>query len=324
MKKACILGWYGHDNAGDQAYKTTIPKFLKEYQCTFTDTIKEDADIFVLGGGNVVSTEFLYKLRNKTEKYLLSVSVTENTDFKALKSFKRIFVRDLRSQQILLSKDILCTLLPDLAFLSQPDPENGKTFIKNAFQNKDLYENLVTIVLNSHLIQPSDNLLARDFINFHSVINQLVSVIDSTNASFLFLPFGSKEPYDDRVTNSWLASRCKFWQKNAVVHEQVPPQTLIDVIACSNAMISTRLHASIFSCIGGTPFVDLTHHTKNEGFVESINRKHWSISYWQFDAKKCSSLINGFLKDKSHGEELISITRQQRDRIREVGDVLSI
>jgi polysaccharide pyruvyl transferase WcaK-like protein len=317
MKKAIILGWYGHGNAGDECYKIALPKFLTDYQCTFTDEPKEDVDLFVLGGGHVVLNDFIDKIRTKTNKVILSATVVENAPFHKLHDFKRIMVRDVRSKKNLNDHGINCELVPDLAFLLSPDAKRGKEFIKKCFVGKDLYEKVVTVVLNAHLTPPSDEFLARDFSNFHYVVDRLAQVFDSTSASFLFLPFGCKEPFDDRVTNGWLASRCKFHQKNVVVYEQLQPQTLIDVIACSDVVISTRFHASVFSCLGGTPFIDITHHSKNQGFLETINRCDWSIPYWQFDANKCASLLKELL-DTRYREDLRLVSKLQTDRINDV------
>ncbi len=318
MKKAIVLGWYNHGNAGDECYKIALPKYLPDYDFVFTDDIKgEDADLFILGGGDVAKACFLNQLAGKKNKQIISASVVENAPFHLLKDFQKIVVRDKLSQTNLVKNNIPCELHPDLAFLLTPNPQNGKEFVKKMFKGRDLYEKLVTVVLNAHLIPPSDQFLARDFNTFHNAVEQLAQVIDSTCASFLFVPFSCKEPFDDRATNGWLASRCKFWQKNVVVYEQIAPQTLIDVIACSDATISTRLHASIFSCIGGTPFVDITHHSKNLGFLETINRKEWSVPYWQFDSNRCASLLKDFLVTKPR-ESLKLMSKLQTDRINDV------
>lgn len=321
--KVTVLGWYDHGNVGDESYKITIPEFVKS-PCTFTDKLNEDSDIFILGGGHVVLTDFVDQLKDKFNKYILSATVAEDAPFKLLKDFKKIIVRDKISQQNLTKNDIPCTLMPDLAFLLKPDRDKGKDLVKELFKGKHLYNKLITVVINSHLTPPSGEFLARNFNAFQGVVEQLTQIIDTTPASFLFVPFGQQDPHDDRVTNGWLASRCKYWKKNVVIYNQMQPQSLIDIVAYSDAVISTRLHASIFSCISGTPFVDITHHSKNTGFLETIDRMDWSIPYWQFNSQKCASLLKDFLNEARHREELLKMSEQQTEMIKEVGNVCSL
>lgn len=306
-EKGTILGWYGHNNAGDESYKLTISKLLQNNSLIFTDKIIENTDFYVLGGGNVIDEFFTDQLKDIKNKYAISVSLTKPH---LLKDFKKILVRDKHSLELLQNNNIDCQLIPDLAFLLKPN----KYDIKNLFHDKELYEKLVVIVINSHLLPPSDEFLAKDFVTFNYVIERIAKIIDNTSASFLFVPFGQQEPYDDRVTNSILGQRCKYWKKNVILYEPVSPQNLLNIISCANVVISTRLHASIFSCVGGVPFIDLTHHSKNYNFLETIDKVKWSIPYWHFDQEKFKDLLNHLL-NHNYSEELNLLSKTKREEL---------
>jgi polysaccharide pyruvyl transferase WcaK-like protein len=325
VKKITVLGWYGHGNAGDESYKTSFPLLFPQYQLNFTDSLNEDhrknSDAFILGGGAVMEPAFLNQLKNiKKDKYIISVTANKNAPIELLKDYKKILVRDVNSQKTLNQLGVINTLMPDLAFLLRADKNAGYEFISKLFQQEkhELYEKIVVIVYNAHLgIVDSDKYLAREQLNFLKVANDIADIADNTSASFVFVPFGTSQPWDDRITNSWLASKCKFWKKNIIIFDKINFQQLINIIASANAVISTRLHASIFSCIAGVPFIDITHHDKNLGFLSTINKTDWSVSYWRFDSIKCSSLLNNFL-NKSHTEELKQIVEKQQKLIKEV------
>lgn len=302
-----VLGFYGKHNVGDESYKLAFPKIFPQQQFEFTDKI-DKSEHCILGGGNVISDYFLnqvYKLN--CPRLSMSVSVTKNDPIKKLSIFDKILVRDLTSQELLKRNNIQSEYVPDFAFILEPKPIDLTPY----FAGKDLYEKKVVVVLNSYL--SSKDWLARDFINFEKIVLELASIFDSTSASFIFIPFSTGEPFDDRVSNAWLSSRCKFWKKNVVIYEPLDPQTVLNIISSVDAVISTRLHATIFSCISGKPFIDLTHHDKNLQFLESIYKKDWSVSYWHFNSDKFTSLLNGFLFDsKDYHAELKELTNHNR------------
>jgi polysaccharide pyruvyl transferase WcaK-like protein len=304
--KITVLGWYGHGNVGDESYKASFPLLFPNDQLLFTNLIKpehHDSDLFILGGGAVLEEPFIQQLRPFKNKIALSVTANKNN----LQDFKQVFVRDVKSYQAIPS-----VLMPDAAFLLNPTQNDA---IKPYFQNRDLYQKKVVCVYNAHLSVVQGQ-LARDQLNFLKVTNDLADIIDRTAASFVFIPFGNDDPWNDRITNSWLASKCKFWKKNFVIYDKISFQQALDIIASADAVISTRLHASIFSCVAKVPFIDITHHDKNLGFLQTVGLEDWSIPYWRFNYEKCLTLLNEFLTKPT--TKLQTIVEAQRHQIAKV------
>ena len=78
-------------------------------------------------------------------------------------------------------------------------------------------------------------------------------------------------------------------------------------------MIGSRLHASIFACVGGTPFIDLTHHDKTALFLESIN-KDWGVNYWNFNSERLKMLMDDFkTNEQVYKDDLLGIAKKNRD-----------
>lgn len=313
--RVAVIGWYHRNNAGDESYKLAFPRVFPNDFFEFDET-SITPDACVLGGGHVLSETFLKKTLQIPckSKIAMSVSAGNETPFELLSQFQMVYGRDLRTVSLLKEKGIPSCYMPDVAICLKPNPENGNAWLKSRYQAEklELYQRKIVVVLNAHLIQGKPDILARDYIKFLAAVQDLSKVADQTMASFVFLPMSTGFPYDDRVPNGFVASRCKFWRKNLVIYERLDVQTTLDIISACDAVISTRLHSSIFSFTAHVPFIDLTHHDKTRGFTESINWDH-KLSYWNFstnDVIKNLEFFSNNLSDlkvwltQSHTEQL--------------------
>lgn len=295
--KILTLGFYDKFNFGDETYKDTFKSLFPLHEFTFVNQLNQNLinshDVVLLGGGNVLRNHYINELKKVENKKIYAYSVgmedncTENLDL-----FSHIYARDYETINNLKNRNVPCTFIPDAAMILNGDPENGKKIIEKLFKQEslELYSKIVIVVVNSYMAGLANDCLARDAFNFLKFSYDLAKTIDETPASFIFVPFGINQPHDDRTTNAWVASKCKFWKKNYVMFNQLHYKEILDIISYSNLVISSRLHSTIFSYVTGTPFIDITHHSKNEIFVNMINKSQNSISYWNFD--------NNLLKNK--------------------------
>jgi hypothetical protein len=313
--KIHVLGWYDtptsatlKTNIGDESYKLSFPKIFPEHEFIFCDTLKDiEPETVILGGGDVLYPSFINQIKasKANKKYAFSINIKNETDY--LPIFDRIISRNHY-------KDI--EYRPDFAFALEANKERGKAIIKSLFdQHKcELYENVVVLVMNNYLV-PKENTLARDHINFEKVCLDLARIMDSTSASFILLPFGNGFPTNDKIANASVYSKCKYWSKNLLVFETLSVQDTLDVFAGADASINTRLHSNIFSCIAGTPFIDLCHHTKTKLFMSSVGKAAWSIDYWHFNFENVKMLLNEFLANKEPYREEISEINENHKKL---------
>lgn len=319
-RRITVLGWYGHGNVGDESYKISFADLFPGDDLYFTDKVDDRArncDAAILGGGNVLSPYYLDEiLKLNVPRYAFSISVSlglESID-RVAGVFDKVFVRDYESIRHLADRSVEAHYLPDFAFTLRPDKRRGATLVRGIFEQAqaDRYNKVVAVVMNSNVLVRND-LLARDWSTFDSVAWQLSGLADATNASFLFLPFGTRAPHDDRIANSFVAGRCKWYKKNAVVYDRLSVQDTLDVLSAVDCTISSRLHSTIFSCVGGTPFIDLTHHSKNEWFLKSIGRQDCAVSYWQFSRPRVAELLNSFIASpETPAADLLGISERFR------------
>lgn len=296
MKTIHVLGWYQHENQGDESYRLAFPKLFPDYKFVFGEKIYDEPEIIILGGGDVATPKFFTILEKypKAKKYLFSVNLREKNITPELKQFEKIIVRNFVD-----FSDIKIQCLPDFTFVLKANKENGKQLIKKLFKKYkcELYENVIMLTMNGFLCL-REKMLARDYVNFDKVCYDLAKIMDNTKASFILLPFGNGFPQSDKIANSFVYTNAKFWSKNLLVYDNLSVQQTLDIAAATDAAITTRLHAAIFSCIGETPFIDITHHTKNQMFMEFIGKPDWSLNFWDFNYTKALDLLNDFLNNK--------------------------
>lgn len=315
-----VLGFYNKNNIGDESYKQTFTKLFPQHSLTFVDSLQKEAidkcEAVLLGGGNVIRNGFLKQLIKYKPKRIYAFSAGQEEDLgdQPLPPFKHIYARDKATLATCQAKKIPCTLIPDAALTLEGDPVAGKKWIEQRFKDekRDLYEKVVVVVVNNYLINGGLEDLSRDAFTFIKFSYDFARIIDETCASFIFLPFGTGMPYDDRVANSWVANKCKYWKKNCVIWDQLDVDTTMNVIAAANLSISSRLHSSIFSFASGTPFIDITHHSKNEMFLEMIGKKDNSVSFWNMDNRLLKNKIDSMINTSKHTEHVA-----QREKIRE-------
>ncbi len=319
-----VLGWYNHGNCGDEAYKLAFPLLLPTHNFTFiSDASKFDfsnTDFIVVGGGDIVKQNVIAPLYNiDIPKIAASVTITNDSDLENLKIFRKIIVRDNVSLELAQKYHDNVGYLPDFSFMLQGNKPDGQSLIANKFASAGhtLSPKVVTVILNSYITYNHDAAMYRDVIAFHKVIHELARISESMSTSWIFLPFSVKSPWDDRSAASWLAERCKNkYYKNLTIYDKLSVQETLNVITASNAVISSRLHSTIFSVVAGVPFVDILHHNKNYGFIKTIGKENWGTWLWQFEANKVDSLLRDFLIIGGQASELQRITNMAKEQLR--------
>lgn len=310
--KIHTVGWYGCNNLGDESYKLSFPILFPEHSFTFSQKLVP-ADAYIVGGGDVVHGRYLKLLQSEKNKHIMSATLSNVVD---IKDYKSIALRDLRSMEFSKKCGVKAELIPDFAFAFTSNAARGKQLIDQIFaaEGQERYERVIATTINGFLL-PSHNTLDRESQHFHNLSYELSHAIDFTSASFIFLPFGSEMPTDDRIANMWISSKCKFHKKNLCVLNRLSVQDTLDIMAASDAVVSTRLHSSIFSCVAGVPFIDITHNHKNESFLETIGYKN-SIPYRGFSSIKFLEMISSILSDsKQTRKELCAITDNYKNKL---------
>lgn len=313
-----VVGWYNKGNAGDEAYKLAFPALFKN-SFVFSDTPKPDCKAYVLGGGDILSPVFL-KAMSKVQgkKTIASTAFPEKIDRSLLEQFGTVVVRDQQSLANANKNGVDALLAPDFAFALSGNAERGRSMIDDLFDkaNAERYEQVIGVVVNAHLM-PSHDGYAYKHARFERFAFELAMAADTTNASFVFIPFGKAFPWDDRASNAVTASRCKFHKKNVVAYNDFSVEETLDLVAAFDCLISTRLHSTIFALANSTPFVDITHNHKNANLLKTLNFEEASLFYRRANAEDIKSVLGDTLKRRDELKKQIdSIAAEQRAILR--------
>lgn len=319
-----VLGWYDYGNCGDESYKIAFPLLFPNHNITFINSIKKidlsNIDMIVLGGGDIVKKSFINQLKNiNLPKIAVSVTLTNDSDLENLSIFDKILVRDVLSFELGKKHHKNIALMPDFSFALEPNRQRGLDIINDKFKDegKQPSSKKIVVALNSYISYNHDDAMSRDVIAFQKMIHELARMSEKMDTSWIFLPFSVRSPWDDRSPSSWLAERCKTkYYKNLTIYDKLSVQDTLDIISGADAMISSRLHSTIFSTISGIPFVDILHHNKNFGFLKTIGREDWGFWLWQFDAEKIEKLLLEFLLVGGQASDLQQITRTSKEKLK--------
>jgi polysaccharide pyruvyl transferase WcaK-like protein len=313
-----VVGWYNKRNAGDEAYKLAFPALFKN-SFVFSDAPKPEHKSYVLGGGDILSPAFLKAMgKVQGKKSIASTAFPEKIDRKLIEQFGTVIVRDQKSLDNAINNGVEAILAPDFAFILKGNVERGKRIINKAFAevNADQYERVVGIVVNSHLMASHDG-YAYEQARFERFSYEMAMAIDSTNASFLFIPFGKAMPWDDRAGAGVVASRCKFHKKNVPMYKDLSVQDTLDIVSALDCLVSTRLHSTIFAISNSVPFLDITHNHKNTNLLNTLDLSSASLSYKCANAEDIKKQISDSLKKKDQlTTRLDEIAAQQRSLLK--------
>ena len=140
LTNVLVLGFYDRANAGDEMYKTVIPRIFSNMNANFTfvcmDDIKEipsNIDFVICGGGDIINTYFMKKaesiFQNYTGRiYAFSVGIPYESDLKYLHMFDHVFIRS-KTEYDTAVKEIgsqNVTYLPDASFILDKINDNDK------------------------------------------------------------------------------------------------------------------------------------------------------------------------------------------------------
>jgi polysaccharide pyruvyl transferase WcaK-like protein len=312
-----VYGWYGHENLGDESYKISFREIWPDHEFIFSDKIdkNENYDLCILGGGDVVRDKSLEYISNlDCPKIAVSVTITSQALVNEIHNLDHIYVRDMNSFNNLISFGYdRVSYLPDISIILQGNKQIGNEIISSLFENNksQRYSKVYSIVVNSHLLG-DQNATNKQNNMFYKMAYDIAEVIDKTNASFLFLPFATSLPWDDRVSNGLVNSFTKFHNKNCVVYDRLGVEESLNIIAASDLVITSRFHGLIFTLGNKVPSTTISFHDKTSGFCDTINKSY--INYWNFSAEKFEKSI-----EQSNKEiieiDIKKIKKQYREKI---------
>jgi len=232
--KIGIVGWFGYDNAGDEAMRDILLKEFPGAVASYRGTI-EKCDVYIVGGGMLIQGftgmnmfDLWDSIRDES-CYALSLGVRRDWKkqkekvVRCLSKFKKIYVRDEIAYKELSKVVKIEAVMPDLVLLADAPPSRKK------------YPILFNFSGEKH-IKPRKQ--------YESVVN---NHDDIYNVAVMPKDVGK---YAD---------------------ELVSYRDLIAMAKSSKGLVGTRLHTVVIGAIAGVPVAGIAYSQKTRLFCERYN-----------------------------------------------------
>lgn len=368
--KVLILGYYGQGDAGDEAILSCLSKKIKENFNADITVVSGDVeytkkehnlhavrsvfggnifsktlnyinlidkirnyDVFVLGGGGLISELFGRKSRKKTLFYLsllrrakllgkktivYSIGVSEIKTKKFARKIKEgleyadiISVRDKKSKKILeeigIKKEI--NILPDPAFLLAPEEDEKIIEEENIGRKK-----IIGIALTD-FIKPYMNSFARSIDKMIEKYDAEVVLITTAGRPGE-IKAGVEKKMMEKIRN----------KSNVRIIKRYPPRKLLWLLSKFDLVISMRLHMLIFSAISGVPFIGIPSDEKIKNFLEIIKQEEYSAM--PEEDEKIEKLAENSINNKKRKREIrkkyLELKKEIENNFQKVFDVRNL
>ncbi|MGQ9652148.1 MAG: polysaccharide pyruvyl transferase family protein [Phycisphaerae bacterium] len=290
-----LIGWYGHENAGDERILYCLKRFFVDHDLYVTGWY-EDAlskiealntcDFVLLGGGGLVirglnnCLPLLEGLKTRWGCVGISVEAANKDNAKFIQFVKEhaefILVRDRRSKELLGQDGVL--VAPDLTFLY---PFSVSTpvavdrcgvnlrpwhFWPSEYRSKHYYQMLAWTKRIPFLEQ------CYPFPKWNP--RRALAIIQRDFADLVPIPlyFERDQENDQTVLQTYF--------------EQVDHVFAPTSLAACRFLVGMRLHALIFACQMGIPFVSLSYQPKNVEFCKALGLESLSVDLFRMSHLK--------------------------------------
>jgi polysaccharide pyruvyl transferase WcaK-like protein len=243
MKHIVILGWYGENNLGDNAFQDVFCQEFPGHSMTFLQSMENykghTPDLIIFGGGGVVRGGYLRGLEpyvGQVPMLALGVDVAANgPEYDAWTKipFERVVVRSQEYAAVLQSQGIKTSYVPDLVYgldLGNDTfvPRNGK---------------IATVNL-------TEDVTPKAFANMAKAFREMLG--DGWGLVFTPLFSGHKNP--DNKWNELMAKELGGSEVSVVRHISTAKE-LVYHYGNADLTIGMRFHSTILSTMAATPLV---------------------------------------------------------------------
>lgn len=290
-----ILGFYDHQNFGDEQYKNSIPLLFSptNTQFSFLDIDKlvnnntnlKKFKTILVGGGDILNDYFLDKLEkiflDSNEKKRIKVCgisigcpyVTKRVITKISKIFHTLFFRsniDLNDLQPHIPS-VKCFFLPDVSIYSLiNNPEFFDTSVTNVKKKS------IGICLPRSIYNPEYRNEYREVIkSLAKVFNKLIDL----DYKLFFIPFNT-DPHNKNENDIRLAKDIlSFFDDNNINKVTILKETDLKIFSQMDYIFAGRYHAILYSIYYKIPLFPMFTTRKIKNFLLENN---WNIGY-EFD-----------------------------------------
>lgn len=269
-KNIITVGYYNHNNIGDEQYKITFKKlFGDSYNVTYIDCDKfkkediKENDIIVFGGGDIILEYFIDRFLKvvkdiKNKIYAVSVGVPYPSYIykQDLSFFEHIYVRSFNDYKLLSKYYNNVTLIPDISIL------------------------LKDVVINCLKIKTFKKIIGITAIQ-ECNIEEIIKIIENYPESeyfYAFIPFNTNKlnlKENDNMMHDkiikYMTENMRLMSNNYInFSEVVDPLEIFGIIGQLNVYITARYHGCQFAKHNNVKFIPVYNSQKIKNFVKNL------------------------------------------------------
>jgi polysaccharide pyruvyl transferase WcaK-like protein len=292
-----IIGYYDHNNLGDDQYLISFINLLKEnnynsikfIDCDkIVDSTFNDNDIIILGGGDVLNNYFIDKItlkfKDKPNKVIaVSVGVPYTsilTETTKLDIFDHIFLRTKQDLKLFNRYYKNVSYMPDISYNIRQYPYINKNNISFThfykLKNIKKYKKIIGFALSRHIYH-------KDYINeYNNCITNLSKFVNNLiklDYHCIFIPFNTNKisnSENDILIYNDLLPLIKNTNEITFINRKLNIYELFELYDIMDFCIPMRFHACLFSIYTKTPFLPIYSTRKIKNLL--LDTK-WSHSY---------------------------------------------
>jgi hypothetical protein len=310
--KTYIYGYYGHENAGDEAFKLVFNNFLDgELIYVGTGNIPKFSGgkcRLIIGGGNLVGRYFIERLLDLgwdqcKDIYLCGIGLSDDFGLSLLKNLnpKEIWVRNLSELDKFKEAGFSAKFIPDivLSVNSFREKQLSPLFDNYIFHEKSDKPSIAFVLSLEYLPAFDGTSSEMSFSNFEKGLVALGSLIEKLRLDYnIFLVSLSSDPYHYDETYSRLLYRLmpNAYKNVGIVNFHGDPELAIDFLANMKCVYSMKYHGLVFSLISNTPVVNISNNIKNNDLMSLYGLDEFNVPLIDAEpallAKKLESLFS--------------------------------
>lgn len=311
-----VLGYYNHNNVGDEAFKLVFEQLFADEKVEFVSDLDGHPDKeIIFGGGAVVSRYFTCHLPAARKFHMVGCSLPFGRgDLELLRTVQdrlgRMYLRSRSDVEIANEAGFDAEFIPDIVFSLEPqeidDPLQKvtelATLVSPEFGSKD--RNLVVVLSDDYTVLYSEERLEL-FKQTEFFKNALADALDQLAAKFnlIFLPFSIWHNARDNVFAADVVRRMKKKHLACVVDRILSPRLALDLIySLQGPVLSMKYHGLVFAMLGGAFPVNIGQTKKNRDLMTDAGVAGLSLRRKSITAKSIISAL------EKHSDPLLTAT----------------